>query len=284
MSGEIEHVTDTAFWVASFRALESERPDAAFKDPLAALLAGEKGRKIAESMAGARLMGFIMVVRTTAIDKLILSALERGVDTVLNLGAGLDTRPYRMALPTSLRWFEADFPSTITFKNDKLAAEQPRCALERIAVDLTDRAARQALLARVCQDARRVLVLTEGVINYLHDDEAARLAEDLHAQPAIEYWIQDYYSEQARRRRPAWRKKMKAAPFLFNAPDWFDFFEKRGFRVLEKIGVGEEATRIRRRPPLVIPRSLMMLAMLMMPKKLRVQAENSLGYVLLERS
>lgn len=277
MSGEIEHVTDTAFWVASFRALESERTDAVFKDPLAGVLAGEKGRQIAQSLAGRRLMAFIMVMRTSAIDRLILSAIERGVDTVLNLGAGLDTRPYRMALPASLRWFEADFTSVITFKNDKLAAEQPKCALERIAVDLTDRAARQALLARVAQSSRRVLIITEGVINYLDNEEVARLAQDVHAEPALQYWIQDYYSAEARRHRPAWRKKMKAAPFLFSAPDWFGFFEQRGFRVLEKIGVGDEARRLRRRPP--FPFSMIVA----LPRKWREKAQNSFGYVLLER-
>ncbi len=45
---------------------------------------------------------FIMVARTSAIDRLILAALERGVDTVLNLGAELDTRPYRLALPAPI--------------------------------------------------------------------------------------------------------------------------------------------------------------------------------------
>jgi O-methyltransferase involved in polyketide biosynthesis len=38
MTRKIEHVTDTAFWIASLRALESERPDALFHDPLAAIL------------------------------------------------------------------------------------------------------------------------------------------------------------------------------------------------------------------------------------------------------
>jgi methyltransferase (TIGR00027 family) len=279
MSGEIKHVTDTAFWVATFRALESERPDAVFRDPLASVLAGEKGREIVKSMAGRRRMTFIIVVRTSAIDRLILSAIERGVDTVLNLGAGLDTRPYRMPLPASLRWFEADFPSMIAFKNDKLAAEKPKCALERVAVDLSDRAARQALLARIGQSSRCVLVITEGVINYLADDEVARLAEDVHAEPSLRYWIQDYYSAEARRHRPAWRKKMKAAPFLFSAPDWFEFFAQRGFRVLEKISVRDEARRIRRRAPFPIS-----LLMLVLPKKWREKAANSFGYVLLERA
>ena len=59
MSGEIEHVSDTAFWVATFRAPESERADAVFEDPLAGILAGEKGREIVKSMAGHRDPGLL---------------------------------------------------------------------------------------------------------------------------------------------------------------------------------------------------------------------------------
>ena len=278
MSGEIAHVSDTAFWVASFRALESERPDAVFRDPLARVLVGEKGDEIAKSLGGARMMAFIMVVRTSAIDRLISMAIERGVDTVLNLGAGLDTRPYRMQLPASLRWVEADFPSVIELKDDKLRAEQPVCALERVAVDLADRAARRALLARVARSGRSVLVITEGVINYLSDEEAGRLAEDVHAEPTLEYWIQDYYSAEARRHRPSWRRKMQAAPFLFSAPDWFGFFAKFGFHALESIGIGAQAKRIRRGPPW--PWSALVR---LMPKSWLERADDNLGYVLLKR-
>jgi O-methyltransferase involved in polyketide biosynthesis len=39
----IENVSDTARWVAMYRALESDRPDAHFHDPYARLLAGERG-------------------------------------------------------------------------------------------------------------------------------------------------------------------------------------------------------------------------------------------------
>jgi O-methyltransferase involved in polyketide biosynthesis len=46
----IENVSDTAFWVAHHRGLEGERADALFRDPLAKVLAGERGRQIAESM------------------------------------------------------------------------------------------------------------------------------------------------------------------------------------------------------------------------------------------
>ena len=46
---------------------------------------------------------------------MVLSAIAQGVGTVLNLGAGLDTRPHRMALPQELLWIEADFPSMLEF-------------------------------------------------------------------------------------------------------------------------------------------------------------------------
>ncbi|MDE3110116.1 MAG: class I SAM-dependent methyltransferase, partial [Acidobacteriota bacterium] len=46
----MQHVSDTAFWVAHYRAIEGERPDALFHDPLAGVLAGERGRNIAEHM------------------------------------------------------------------------------------------------------------------------------------------------------------------------------------------------------------------------------------------
>jgi O-methyltransferase involved in polyketide biosynthesis len=54
-------------------------------------------------------------------------ALTSGVDTVLNLGAGMDTRPYRMKLPGDLRWVEFDFPSIVEPESAQLADQQPVC-------------------------------------------------------------------------------------------------------------------------------------------------------------
>jgi methyltransferase (TIGR00027 family) len=277
---EIEHVSDTAFWVAAYRAQESERPDAVFRDPLASVLVGERGRAIDRRMPRRRLMSFLIVVRTSAIDRLILQAIAQGVDTVLNLGAGLDTRPYRLSLPASLRWIEADFPALIRHKDETLARETPVCALERVGLDLSDQAARQALLRRVCDEASSALVITEGVIPYLKDEDVASLAEDLRGQPKIRYWIQDYYSAQARRYRPSWRKKMKAAPFLFRAPDWFGFFARFGFQPAERVNVRQAYRQIGRPPPFVFPR---LLIYSLMPAKWQEKAAENLGYVLLER-
>ena len=122
-SSQIEHVTDTALWVAVYRATETKRPDALFQDPFAELLVGSRGKDIENQMNQAtniiQFLSWSVVMRTCVIDQLILEQIKEGIDTVVNLGAGLDTRPYRLNLPSSLRWIEIDFPHMIKYKEEK---------------------------------------------------------------------------------------------------------------------------------------------------------------------
>src|SRR5262249_27457285 len=104
----ISNVSDTARWIAVYRAWESARPDPLFSDPLAARLAGEKGRAIAALAPRQVRSGWPMIVRTRLMDDLVLKSLRDGCDCVVNLAAGLDTRPYRLPLADSLTWIEAD--------------------------------------------------------------------------------------------------------------------------------------------------------------------------------
>ena len=46
----IEDVADTALWIAAYRARETARADALFRDPLAARLAGTKGARAGATM------------------------------------------------------------------------------------------------------------------------------------------------------------------------------------------------------------------------------------------
>src|SRR5438270_9332320 len=136
MSEVVSHISDTARWVAVYRALESRRPDALFHDPFAARLAGTQGEQIAGGIWRAARDGWPMVARTRLIDDLILASIADGCDRVLNLAAGLDTRPYRLALPAELTWVEADLPGIIDEKERLLAAETPVCRLSREKVNL----------------------------------------------------------------------------------------------------------------------------------------------------
>ena len=175
----IENVSDTAFWVAHYRGIEGKQKSPLFEDPLAAVLAGERGRRIAESMPRPFITAWVISVRTRLIDDLIRGCLARGVDTVLNLGAGLDTRAYRMDLPSTLQWIEADYPAMIEYKERLLAKETPRFQLTRVKCDLANDAERRALLANANAKSGKMLVLTEGVIPYLTNDQVGTLADDL---------------------------------------------------------------------------------------------------------
>lgn len=84
------------------RATESARPDALFNDFLAERLAGEQGQAIVARVPRSTRNGWWLVARTKIIDDAILQAIADGCDRVLNLAAGLDTRPYRLPLPAEL--------------------------------------------------------------------------------------------------------------------------------------------------------------------------------------
>jgi methyltransferase (TIGR00027 family) len=277
----IEHVSDTALWVANYRALETERKDALFRDPLAARLVGERGQKLARSMPQGKMMAWVMALRTVAIDRLILQALALGCDTVLNLGAGLDTRPYRLSLPASLRWIEVDFPQMVTFKDEALSSEAPVCRLERVPLDLSDREARRALLERVAGEGARVAVITEGLLLYLSNDDAASLADDLYAAPGVAYWIHDYHQgELVEQIRKSWRNRLEAAPIRLRVPDWFAFAKAHGWEQDETVYLVDEARRHRRLPPFIFPWSLIGP---LLPPHLKERMRKGSGYVRLKK-
>jgi methyltransferase (TIGR00027 family) len=236
---DIRDVSDTAIWVAHYRAVETARPDALFKDALAASLVGPRGPVIAESMKGAfRYIQWSVVMRTVVIDRLILKLVGEGVDTVINLGAGLDTRPYRLALPESLRWVEVDYPSVVAHK--------------RIALDLADLGQRRELFTRLGAEATNALVVTEGVIPYLTEEQVASLADDLHAQATFRFWIAEYFAPEMYRhfRSRGRSERLRNAPFRFFPADWLGLFTAHGWTPREIEYLAEETIRVGRAMPL----------------------------------
>jgi methyltransferase (TIGR00027 family) len=277
----ITHVSDTALWVAHFRAMEARRANAIFCDPLASLLAGERGRRIARSFPHSGNVAWGTVVRTSAIDRLISEALELGIDTVFNLGAGLDTRPYRMRLPAHLRWVEVDFPSIIEFKLSKLSQHKPVCLLERVGMDLLDRSTRNTVFARHGSASKSTLLITEGVIPFMSSTDVETLARDLAAVSSFHYWISDFADLTSKRKMPrSWEDKLRAAPYLFEADDWVQFIGQTGWRSRKVITTGEESERIKRPYPRDFPRGLIMR---LLPREVRQRILGLSGAVLMCR-
>jgi methyltransferase (TIGR00027 family) len=190
----IHNISDTARWAAFYRATETERPNAVFRDRLARRLAGERGEAIAATMPFAEKQAWTWVTRTYLFDQFVTEQVAQGVDLVLNLAAGLDARPYRMELPPSLRWVEVDLPELLDYKDEVLAGEKPACNLERIRLDLANIDARRELFDRLGKDARKALIITEGLIIYFSPEEVASLAQDLARPPGFQRWTIDVAS------------------------------------------------------------------------------------------
>jgi methyltransferase (TIGR00027 family) len=245
----IRNISDTALWVAVYRARESERPDAIFKDPLARRLAGERGEQIAQSTAMGQNVSWPYVARTYQFDQFVLRAVQQGADMVVNLAAGLDTRPYRMALPPNLQWIEVDLPAITDYKEQILAAEKPVCALTRIRLDLADGKARRELFADLGRRGRRALIVTEGLIVYFTREEVLALGKDLAGQPSFQNWALDLGS-------PGLLKMLMknlgeglheaGSPLKFAPEEGPDFFRQCGWEPVEVRSMLHVAAKLKR--------------------------------------
>lgn len=246
----IRNISDTARWVAVYRARESERRDALFRDPFARRLAGEHGEQIAKSMPLGGGNDWSMITRTYLGDEIIRNQVQGGVDMVVNLAAGLDARPYRMKLPASLQWVEVDLPDILSYKEEILREEKPVCRLERVRLDLSDVKARRDLFAQLDSKAKKALIITEGLLIYLAPEDVAGLAQDLAAPPNFQLWNLDVASPGLIRML---KKRMAAqlhaaAPFKFAPEEGPAFFAPFGWKPIEVHSLLKNAARLKRLP------------------------------------
>ncbi len=129
-------------------------------------------------------------MRTRLLDVMIEKYIaQEHIASVLSVGAGLDTRPWRLGLPASLRWVESDLPPVLDYKSAVLASDQPRCDLYRLPADLNDAGERRAVFEAAIDPA---LMITEGLLMYLSVPTLRALAED--ALKAVRFWALDVAS------------------------------------------------------------------------------------------
>jgi methyltransferase (TIGR00027 family) len=151
---------------------------------------------ILQGLPIAAAMTFGVGIRSRFLDGLLREVLAEGeADTVLILGAGLDTRPWRLDLPPGLRWIEVDFPDMLDYKYARLT-ETPHCQLERMAADLTSEAAREEIFARA---GKRAVLITEGLLMYLPGQTVEAIA-DAAAHAGVRRWFMDLATPEFARR------------------------------------------------------------------------------------
>ena len=231
-----------------------------FRDPYARALAGERGERIASALTFADENAWSFVARTHLFDRFITRLVQHGADTIVNLAAGLDMRPYRMELPASLRWVEVDMDDILDYKEEVLGDAKPACQVERVRLDLSNEDGRRGLFADIGRRAQHVAVISEGLVIYLMADAVAALARDLAGPPAFQHWVLDLAS-------PGLVEMMKqsagsllseaGAPFLFAPAEGPPFFAAHGWQPVEVRSLLKTAGKLGR-----LPLALRMMAML----------------------
>ena len=247
----VRNISDTALWAAHFRAEETRRPDALFRDPFAEKLGAARGTEIASNLPEGLKHSWAWVTRTYLFDQMIKQEIANGADLIVNCAAGLDARPYRMQLPAALQWVEADLPGILAYKTERLAADKPTCQLERIAVDLADENARRGFLEKIASRGKRGLVLTEGLLVYLSREEVGQLARELAGTASLERWILDMHSPRLlamMQRRTGKALEKVGASFKFGPAEGPDFFMPHGWKPERVEGMLATAVKFGRPP------------------------------------
>ena len=180
----------TALGVAWVRALEGERPDRLFEDPLAArFLAasgwdppdlGSPGWADDPRSRAMLVLAQSVIVRTKFLDDLLAGAWADGCRQVVILGAGLDTRAYRLPWPAESACFELDLPEILAFKDAVLsgAGAVPACRRIPLVADLQSDWA-GSLRAAGFDPAVPTVWIAEGLLIYFSQEENDRLLEDI---------------------------------------------------------------------------------------------------------
>ena len=181
----------TALMVAGYRGRASARPDPICDDPWAARLAGDEGTELARRYDEAfPHMELWLAVRTAFLDERVRRAASAGVEQVVLLGAGFDTRAARLSRP-GLRFFEVDHGESQRAKRDRLAElpGYPVDAATYVTCDFEHQDFVERLAGAGWRADRPALFLWEGVTPYL--TEAAvratlrRVAEATHPSSVL---------------------------------------------------------------------------------------------------
>jgi methyltransferase (TIGR00027 family) len=181
----------TAEYMALFRAIESARPARSrlFCDPFAALFLHrwrkwiyrmarcDAGRRLVEQLfdrklPGARAAG---IARTKWIDDEVTQALETSTQLVL-LGAGFDTRAYRLPAAQRVRTFDLDHPETSSAKQAALRGELGSLPkqVQFVSIDFDTQSIADVLSRAGFDEIQPTCFVWEGVTNYLSPEAVDR--------------------------------------------------------------------------------------------------------------
>lgn len=172
----MDTVSKTAQWTAAARAHESERTDRLFTDPWARTLAGTEGLRLEEKFSALAGGNPYLPIRTRIYDDLLNRFIAQGIDQIVFLGAGLDTRSLRLGWPPEITVYEIERAELLSAKDEVLSdyGGRPTCERRYVGADL-DGPWSTALSDAGYDPERRSVWVAEGLLFYLTEQHARAL-------------------------------------------------------------------------------------------------------------
>lgn len=169
-------VNRTGLWTAAARAHEAQRADRLFLDPYAERLAGAEGEALLTEGLQTGSEMTVFAIRTRFFDDLLLETVIRPGQQVVLLGAGMDTRAYRMAWPTDTVIYEVDQGTVLAYKQARLSDVVLSVDRRPVDADLMEDI-RDPLLRMGFDRQTETVWIAEGFLAYLPASPVRRLIE-----------------------------------------------------------------------------------------------------------
>ena len=269
----------TCLYVAAGRALGAREPDESIRNPdyLAERLLGPEERALVQEQAVVQALeldfaearkniealssAIMMIIRTRFIEERLAHAIRDGVSQVVILGAGFDTRAYRLTeLLKNARVFEVDQPSTQEYKKRRVreAGIAVPSNLTYVAVDFRHDNLGDVLAAAGYDPSRKTFFIWEGVTMYLPEAAVEETLRWVAAQAPGSTIIFDFvgarliqfmatadlskFPEAAQKAFERIRRLTAGEPWIFGLPDTNEreFLGKIGLELHALLPVGGE--------------------------------------------
>jgi methyltransferase (TIGR00027 family) len=266
----------TALEVAAYRAIGARHPDPAVRngDHLAERLLGPAERAIllaggAEAVVKALDMNTDAAwaslgnrsvfargvhIRTRHIDEVLGDSLTAGIEQIVVLGAGLDSRAYRFDALRRMRVFELDLPQTQEYKKGRVREVLGSLPghVSYVPIDFTTQDLAAVLDGAGYDASKKALFIWEGVSMYIPEaavDATLRAVTRKGASGSrivFDYFLRSALDSPASALRDVSKIVAKVGePFLFGVAgeDGKAFVTARGLRVLSDFGSAELGKR-----------------------------------------
>ena len=168
-------ISTTAYYTLGVRSWDASRPKPACGDTFAKYFMNDEAKAVWEKFKDYKMPNISNASRHAIIDNYLREALQAANDaTVVIIGAGFDTRAYRI---TGGRWIELDEEPIISYKESVLPPAKASNSLTRIPIDFSRESIQQKLFSFATK--KRTHIVVEGVLMYLDNKQRTSLLKAL---------------------------------------------------------------------------------------------------------